>query len=150
MSEHSEGQVHTVMVEQRLFPPTPEFAAEARIKSQAEYEQLYNRSMKDIEAFWAQEAREHLHWFKPFTQTLTWNEPNAEWFVDGETNASYNCLDAHVNNGRGNRRAIIWEGEPGEMRELTYAQLHQEVCRAATCSSRWAWFAGMSSASTCR
>lgn len=131
MSEHSEGQVHTVMVEQRLFPPTAEFAAEARIKSQAEYEQLYNRSMHDIEAFWAAEAREHLHWFKPFTKTLTWNEPNAEWFSDGETNASYNCLDVHIQNGKGNRRAIVWEGEPGEMRELTYAQLHEEVCRAA-------------------
>ncbi len=131
MSEHSEGQVHTVMVEQRLFPPSADFAAEARIKSLAEYEQLYNRSMKDIEAFWAAEAREHLHWFKPFTKTLTWNEPNAEWFADGETNASFNCLDAHIKNGKGGRRAIVWEGEPGEMRELTYAQLHEEVCRAA-------------------
>ncbi len=131
MSEHSEGEVHTVMVEQRLFPPTADFAAEARIKSLAEYEELYKRSMKDIEAFWAAEAREHLHWFKPFTKTLTWNEPNAEWFADGETNASFNCLDVHIQNGKGDRRAIVWEGEPGEMRELTYAQLHQEVCRAA-------------------
>lgn len=131
MSEHSEGEVHTVMVEQRLFPPTADFAAEARIKSLAEYEQLYNRSMQDIEAFWAAEAREHLHWFKPFTKTLTWNEPNAEWFADGETNASFNCLDAHIQNGKGDRRAIVWEGEPGETCELTYTQLHEQVCRAA-------------------
>lgn len=131
MSEHEEGQVHTVMVEQRQFPPPADFAAEARIKSLAEYETLYNHSMSDIEAFWAAEAREHLHWFKPFTQTLTWREPDAQWFADGQTNASFNCLDVHLNNGLGNRRAIIWEGEPGDTRELTYAQLHSEVCRAA-------------------
>ncbi|MCC6511177.1 MAG: AMP-binding protein, partial [Pirellulaceae bacterium] len=131
MSEHEEGQVHTVMVEQRLFPPNADFATQARIKSLAEYEELYKRSMADTEAFWAAEAREHLHWFKPCTKDLTWNEPNAEWFSDGLTNASANCLDVHIENGRGDRRAIIWEGEPGDTRELTYAQLHKEVCRAA-------------------
>ena len=131
MSDHEEGQVDTVMVEQRVFPPPADFAAEARIKSLAEYEELYRRSIADIESFWAAEAREHLHWYKPFTKTLEWQAPNAQWFVDGLTNASANCLDVHLSKGLGNRRAILWEGEPGDMRELTYAQLHREVCRAA-------------------
>ena len=131
MSDHEEGQVHTVMIEQRLFSPPAEFAAQARVKNLAEYEELYRRSMADIEGFWAAEAREHLHWYKPFTKTLEWNEPDAAWFVDGLTNASANCLDVHISNGLGNRRAIIWEGEPGDTRELTYAELHSEVCRAA-------------------
>ncbi|MGN6137214.1 MAG: acetate--CoA ligase [Aureliella sp.] len=131
MSDHAEGQVHTVMIEQRLFPPPEEFAAQAHVKSLAEYEELYRRSIADIEGFWAAEAREHLHWFEPFTKTLQWDEPNAKWFSDGQTNASANCLDVHLQNGRGDRRAIIWEGEPGDTRELTYAQLHREVCRAA-------------------
>ena len=131
MSEHEQGQVDSVMVEQRVFPPPAEFASQARVKSLAEYQQLYDRSLADIEAFWAAEAREHLHWFKPFTKTLTWNEPFAEWFADGTTNASANCLDAQISQGKGNRRALIWEGEPGDTRELTYSQLHQEVCRAA-------------------
>ena len=131
MSDHEEGQVHTVMIEQRLFSPPAEFAAQARVKSLAEYEELYRRSMADIEGFWAAEAREHLHWYKPFTKTLEWHEPDAQWFVDGLTNASANCLDVHVSRGLGNRRAIIWEGEPGDTRELTYSELHREVCRAA-------------------
>ncbi|MGN6545462.1 MAG: acetate--CoA ligase [Aureliella sp.] len=131
MSEHEQGHVDTIMVEQRVFPPPQDFAAEARFKNLAEYEEIYRRSMADIEGFWAAEAREHLHWFKPFTQTLNWQPPQAEWFADGQTNASYNCLDANLAKGLGNRRAIIWEGEPGDTRELTYAQLHSEVCRAA-------------------
>src|SRR5687768_6152707 len=120
MSDHEEGQVDTVMIEQRVFPPPADFAAEARIKSLGEYEELYRCSMADFEGFWANEAREHLHWFKPFTKTLEWNEPDAQWFVDGLTNASANCLDVHLSKGLGNRRAIIWEGEPGDTRELTY------------------------------
>jgi acetyl-CoA synthetase len=131
MSEHEQGQVHTVMVEQRLFPPPAEFAAEAGIKSFSEYEQLYRRSLDDIEGFWGAEAREHLHWFEPFQQTLSWKAPFAEWFLGGKTNASYNCLDAQIAAGRGDKRALIWEGEPGDTRELTYSELHQEVCRAA-------------------
>lgn len=131
MSENEQGHVDTVMVEQRLFAPPAEFAAQARVKSIAEYEQLYRRSMADIEGFWADEAREHLHWYKPFTKTLNWSEPFAEWFADGKTNASANCLDMQISQGKGDRRALIWEGEPGDMRELTYSQLHKEVCKAA-------------------
>lgn len=130
MSEHS-GHVETVMVEQRLFPPSEDFARRARIKSLAEYQALYDHAASDFEAFWAAQAKQHLHWFTPFTTTLKWNEPFAEWFVGGKTNASYNCLDAQIAAGHGDRVAIIWEGEPGDTRTITYAQLHRDVCRFA-------------------
>ncbi len=131
MSESGVGEVDSVMVESRLFPPPPEFSAKARIKSMQEYQELYDRSIADPEGFWAAEAREHLHWFEPFNKTLEWNLPMAKWFVGGKTNACYNCLDAHLAAGRGDRTAIIWEGEPGDERRLTFADLHQEVCRFA-------------------
>jgi acetyl-CoA synthetase len=95
------------------------------------YQSLYDRSVADSEAFWGEEAREHLHWFEPFGEVLKWNEPVAEWFVGGKTNASYNCLDRHLEAGLGDRVAIYWEGEPGDTRTLTYRDLHREVCRFA-------------------
>ncbi len=128
MGGQGDGQIDTVMVEQRLFPPSAEFSAQARIKSMAEYQELYDRAAADPEAFWAAEAREHLHWFEPFTQTLQWKAPHVAWFLGGKTNASYNCLDKQIAAGLGERKAIIWEGEPGETRVLTYRELHREVC----------------------
>jgi acetyl-CoA synthetase len=95
------------------------------------YQSLYERSIVDSEAFWGEEAREHLHWFEPFREVLRWNEPVAEWFVGGKTNASYNCLDRHLEAGLGDRVAIYWEGEPGDTRTLTYCDLHREVCQFA-------------------
>ncbi len=126
MSE--QGDIDSVMVEQRLFPPSPEFSAKARIKSLDEYQQLVDRAAADPEAFWAAEAREHLHWFEPFTKTLEWDLPYAKWFAGGKTNASYNCLDAQLEAGHGERTAILFEGEPGDTRTLTYRELHREVC----------------------
>jgi acetyl-CoA synthetase len=123
------GALDTVMQESRVFPPTKEFAAAARIPSYEAYEKLWNEAAADTEAFWKKQAAE-LHWFEPFTKTLEWNEPFAKWFVGGKTNASYNCLDVHLQD-RGDKPAIIWEGEPGDARTLTYKQLHQEVCRFA-------------------
>jgi len=131
MSASDHGHVDSVMIEQRLFQPSKDFSANARVKSLAEYEQLYARANEDLPSFWAQEAREHLHWFEPFHTTLEWDEPNAKWFVGGKTNASYNCLDAQINAGNGDRTAIIWEGEPGDTRTVSYKQLHQEVCQFA-------------------
>jgi acetyl-CoA synthetase len=125
------GQIDTVMQEKRLFPPPKEFSARARIKSHAEYEQLWNRAAADPANFWAELAREELHWFTPFDKPLVWNEPFAQWFVGGKTNASYNALDHNLARRRGDRRAILWEGEPGDTRTLTYAELHREVCRFA-------------------
>ena len=129
----NQGQIDTVMHEARLFPPSDEFAASARIGSLEAYQELWDRAASDPSAFWADLAREELHWFKPFDEALRWNEPFAEWFVGGQTNVSYNCLDKHVEEGRGDRTAIIWEGEPGDQRTLTYAQLLAEVSKFANC-----------------
>jgi len=130
-SQNSSGQIDTVMQESRLFPPSADFAAQARIKSLDEYQALWEQAKSDPPAFWAELAREELHWFEPFTETLQWNEPFAQWFVGGKTNASYNCLDRNIEQGHGDRTAIIWEGEPGDTRMLTYAELHREVCKFA-------------------
>lgn len=127
------GQIDTVMHESRLFPPSAEFSANARIKSLAVYEEIWNRAKADPVKFWTEMAREELHWFKPFTEALKWNEPYAEWFVGGETNVSYNALDKHIAEGRGDRIAILWEGEPGDERKLTYTDLQREVCKFANC-----------------
>ena len=130
MSEQT-GHVDTVMVEQRIFPPSQSFASRASIKSLAEYQQLYDAAAADLEGYWAAQAREHLHWFEPFQKTLQWDEPFAQWFVGGKTNASYNCLDAQIAAGRGDQVAILWEGEPGDTRTLTYRDLHHDVCKFA-------------------
>ena len=131
MSESSRGQLNTVMQEERLFPPSEDFARQARIPSGEAYEKMYAEALADPPEFWAQLAREELHWFRPFEKALDWQEPVASWFVGGETNASYNCLDAHLSTWRKNKAALIWEGEPGDTRTLTYQQLHHEVCKFA-------------------
>ncbi len=125
MAQPASGQLDTVMQESRLFPPTREFSARARIKSLDDYQRLWDEAAADPPAFWAKLAKDELHWFEPFGKALGWNEPFAKWFVDGKTNASYNCLDAHVAAGRGDRTALLWEGEPGDTRQLTYAELHR-------------------------
>ena len=130
MAEQRAGQIVNVMKEERLFPPTAEFAAKARIKSMAEYEKLWKEAAADIPGFWGQMAGE-LHWFKPYQKVLEWNEPFAKWFVGGQTNISYNCLDVHLGTPRQNKAAYIWEGEPGDVRVLTYQMLHEEVCKFA-------------------
>ncbi len=127
----SSGQVSSVLLEKRKFPPSEAFAQQARIASLAEYDAIYKESMDDNEAFWARLATEKLHWFKKFDQVLQWNEPYAKWFVGGQTNASYNCLDKHIADGKGERVALKFEGEPGDRREVTYKQLHQDVCKLA-------------------
>ncbi|MFO0941730.1 MAG: acetate--CoA ligase [Pirellulales bacterium] len=129
MSQH--GDIDTVMVEKRLFAPSAEFSSKARIKSMDEYQQLYDQAAADPEGFWADQAKQYLHWFEPFTKTLDWQSPNAKWFVGGKTNASFNCLDANIANGNGDKTAILFEGEPGDSRTLTYRQLHQQVCKLA-------------------
>jgi acetyl-CoA synthetase len=131
MSEQSKGQIANVLNETRRFPPSAAFSKQAQIGSMEAYETLYNHSIEDIEAFWKREALDHLHWFQPFGQTLDWKVPFAKWFVGGQTNVSYNCLDSHLAAGRGDRVAFFWEGEPGDKRTLTYADVHREVCRFA-------------------
>ena len=113
-----------------MFPPPKGFAEAARIKSFDEYERLYAEAAADPEAFWAKQA-EDLHWFKKWDTVLEWNEPFAKWFVGGKLNIAYNCLDRHLETSRKNKAAIIWEGETGEIKTITYLQLHQEVSRFA-------------------
>jgi len=131
MSDSPSGKISNVLNETRIFPPSPSFSQQASIGSMAQYQAIYDTSIQDVEGFWAKEAREHLHWFKPFETTLEWDEPFAKWFVGGQTNVSYNCLDAHVNNGLGDKVAIYWEGEPGDQRTVTYADLLRDVSRFA-------------------
>ena len=114
----------------RVFPPSPEFSAKAHIKSLEEYETLYKQSIDDPETFWAGVA-EDLHWFKRWDKVLDWDLPHAKWFVGGKTNLSYNCVDRHAHGARANKTALIWEGEPGEIRRLTYAELLVEVQKFA-------------------
>ena len=122
--------LESTLQEHRVFPPPEEFARQAHIKSLAEYQRMYQRSVKDPEGFWADAARE-LHWFAPWTKVLDWNLPWAKWFVGGKINLCYNCVDRHVVGGRADKTAILWEGEPGEVRKLTFRELHCEVQRFA-------------------
>ncbi|MGQ0645390.1 MAG: acetate--CoA ligase [Elusimicrobiota bacterium] len=119
--------IESVLKEKRVFKPSKEFSKNARVKSLAEYKKIYAASLKNPEKFWAARAKE-LHWFKPWKKTMVWKPPFVEWFVGGKINASYNCLDRHLAGWRRNKAALIWEGEPGEQRVLTYADLHREVC----------------------
>ena len=131
MSDSRGGQIDTVMQEDRLFPPSADFAAKSRVGSMEAYEALWNAAKADPVAFWDKLAKEELHWFEPYTETLEWQEPFAKWFVGGKTNASYNCVDRHIEQGRGDQIAIVWEGEPGDQRTLTFKELHAEVCKFA-------------------
>ena len=122
--------IDSILTETRSFPPPEEFRKNAAIKSDADYERLRARAHADPEAFWADIARE-LHWFKPWDKVLEWKAPWAKWFLGGKINLSYNCLDRHLDSWRKNNAAIIWESEPGEVRTLTYQQLHAEVQKFA-------------------
>ena len=122
--------IESILHESRLFQPPAHFAEQAHVRSFEEYEKLYAEAAADPESFWAKQAEE-LHWFKKWDTVLEWNEPFAKWFVGGKLNISYNCLDRHLDTWRKNKAAIIWEGEPGEIKTITYLQLHQEVSRFA-------------------
>jgi acetyl-CoA synthetase len=133
----SESAISSTMQENRKFPPPAAFAAKARVKSREEYETLYRESIEHPETFWPRIASE-LHWFKQWAQVLHWDAPNAKWFVGGKTNVSFNCLDHQIAKGRGEKTAILWEGEPettagagGEIRRITFNQLRDDVCRLA-------------------
>jgi acetyl-CoA synthetase len=128
--EMSQPDINSLLREDRVFAPPAPFADAAHIKSREAYDRIYQRSIDDPEGFWA-EIADDLHWFKKWDEVLKWNEPFAEWFAGGRINISYNCLDRHLSGWRKNKAAIIWEGEPGDTRTLTYQQLHSEVCRFA-------------------
>ncbi len=117
--------IEALFQEERRIPPSPAFAAQANAKPG-----IYEDAERDFQAFWAGWARQ-LEWIKPFSTILEWNEPFARWFADGQLNASVNALDRHVRAGRGERVAFYWEGEPGDRKAITYAELLADVCRFA-------------------
>jgi len=120
--------IESISKELRIFAPPDEFSARARIGSLDEYRAMHRRSLEDPEGFWAEQAR-NLHWFREPQKVLSWDPPHAKWFEGGTTNLAYNCLDRHLSSAAANRAALIWEGEPGEVRTLTYRQLWTETCR---------------------
>jgi acetyl-CoA synthetase len=126
----STQSIDSLLNEKRSFAPSAEFSKAARVKSMAEYEAMYAKADKDPDGFWGEIAGE-LAWAKPWSRVLDWKLPDAKWFVGGMLNASVSCLDRHVATWRKNKAALLWEGEPGDTRVLTYGQLHREVCKAA-------------------
>ncbi|MFM9158057.1 MAG: AMP-binding protein, partial [Dolichospermum sp.] len=127
----SQPTIESILQEKRLFPPDSDFSQNAHIKSLADYQHLYNQAKADPQQFWAELAENELHWFQKWDTVLDWQPPFAQWFVNGKINISYNCLDRHLTTWRKNKAALIWEGEPGDSRTLTYSQLHREVCQFA-------------------
>src|SRR5205809_756821 len=127
--------IESHLVEKRIFKSPGDFAKNARIKSLAQYQRMYRESIRQPAKFWAREASELL-WRSKWKTVLEWKAPFAKWFVGGKLNISENCLDRHLTGPRRNKAAIIWEGEPGDKRTLTYQQLHREVCRFANVLKR--------------
>jgi len=126
----SQPDIESVLKEARVFEPPAEFAANAHLGSMDEYRAMYARSIEDPEGFFGEVAAT-FDWSEPWEKVLDWEPPHAKWFVGGKTNLSANCLDRHLSTARRNKAAIIWEGEPGDVRTLTYDQLHAEVSRFA-------------------
>jgi acetyl-CoA synthetase len=131
MTDKRPQTITSVLQEERSFMPSKEFQARARISSLEQYQKIREEASRDPEAFWGKKAKVYLKWQKDFTRVLDWKEPHAEWFADGKINASVNCLDRHVAAGLGDKTAIIWEGEPGDTRKISYAELLKDVCRCA-------------------
>ena len=125
-----EEDITSVLHEDRLFEPNEAFSRQAHVKNRRAYNRLYRKATKDPEGFWGDLAKD-LHWFKPWKKVLQWKAPFAKWFVGGSLNVAYNCLDRHLETWRKNKAAIIWEGEQGDSRTLTFQELHREVCKFA-------------------
>src|SRR5882757_2949083 len=115
--------IETMLLEERRYPPPEPFAAEANAKPD-----IYD---EPFEAFWEREGRERLTWYSPFGELYEWKPPYAKWFLDGTLNVCFNCVDRHVDAGKGSKIAYHWEGEPGERRAITYADLQRDVVRFA-------------------
>ena len=118
--------IDVLLEENRKFEPPPQFKRTANVSSS----DIYEKAGSDPEAFWAEEARK-LDWIKPWTKVLEWKPPHSEWFIGGKLNVAANCVDRHVAGKRGDKKALIWEGEPGDTRTLTYRDLHREVQKFA-------------------
>ena len=118
--------IDALLQEHRIFEPPPGFRERAIVSDPG----VYDRAEADVEGFWAEQA-ERLTWFRKWDTVMEWNPPWVEWFIGGQLNASYNCLDRHVEAGGGDKVAYYWEGEPGDARVITYRELYEEVCRFA-------------------
>ena len=125
--------IESLLKEKRIFKPDAAFTRAANWNKR-EVSKLRKEGADNPQRFWAKMAKEHVSWFTPWKKTVQWKPPFAKWFVGGKLNVSYNCIDRHLegeNAWRRNKAAIIWEGEPGDQRVLTYGQLHREVCKFA-------------------
>jgi acetyl-CoA synthetase len=127
----SPSTIDSVLKETRVFQPSADFSRRAHVAGRKAYDELYRRSMEDPEGFWAGLAEQKLRWTTRWNRVLDWQPPFAKWFVGGKINIADNCLDRHLSGPRRRKPAIIWEGEPGDKRVLTYEDLHREVCRFA-------------------
>ena len=121
--------IESVLQEDRSFSPPAEFTAAAHIRSEEQYQEMWDRARDDPSGFWGDLARENIDWFQDFDTTFEGEMPETKWFTGGKTNVCYNCVDRHLTTWRKNKAAIIWEGEPGDQRVLPYGDLHREVCR---------------------
>lgn len=136
----SEERIDSHLKESRTFAPTSDFSKSAHVSSMEQYEKLYKESIDEPEKFWGREASENLSWFSKFDSALSWDfskvgeekKPYVEWFKGGTINASYNCLDRHVEAGNGDKIALIWQGEDSSLeRKISYRELQEKVCRFA-------------------
>ncbi len=125
--------IDVLMEEERKFPPSKAFSKMAHIKSLKQYKEIYKKSIKNPDTFWAKMAKEFLHWNKKWTKVSEWDftKPSVKWFINGKLNVSYNCIDRHLNSYKRNKAAIIWEGDDGSYKTYTYQQLYYEVNRFA-------------------
>ena len=119
------------MAQPNVYPPSPEFARHARVRGMDAYRELYRNAAEKPEAFWGELAEKELFWFQKWSNVFEWHPPFAKWFADGKTNVTYNCIDRHLATPRKNKTAILWEGEPGDQRLISYQELHRLVCRFA-------------------
>ncbi|WP_375760605.1 acetate--CoA ligase [Corallococcus exercitus] len=123
-------EIVSVLTESRVFPPPREFSERAHIRGMEDYQRLWDEAAKDPDKYWGDRAREELYWKEPFQTVLDWKPPHARWFVEGKTNLAYNCLDRHLPKLK-DKPAILFEGEPGDRRSITYGELSQQVNRLA-------------------
>ncbi len=119
------------MTDTSVYAPSAEFVKHAHVKGMEGYRALYQRSLDHPEEFWGELAEKELFWFEKWSSVFEWHPPFVKWFAGGKTNAAYNCLDRHLTTPRKNKVAIVWEGEPGEQRLISYQELHRLVCRFA-------------------
>ena len=137
------NSIESTLVETRVFPPPEGFVKQANISGRAAYQALLTQADDDPDAFWGQMAREHLHWTRPFTQVLDEsNAPFYRWFGDGELNVSANCLEANIERGLGDKEALIFEADNGDVTRVTYQALYEKVCQIANGFKQMGYQAG--------